>query len=79
MRIMAQIRTYEDLARALKRFEELFGAREGSPEASELRDISDRLRSFEDQVAARIAAQKMTAGSVLDHIPSTCPPPANLP
>ncbi|KRE06970.1 hypothetical protein ASE61_23510 [Bosea sp. Root670] len=76
---MYRIRTFDDLARALKRFEELFGAAEGSVEASELREISKSLRSFEDQVAARIAARRFANGTLLDTLPSNCPLPANLP
>jgi hypothetical protein len=53
--IKLPIRNFEDLARALRRFEELFAAPEGSAEACELRDISNHLRSFENKIAARIA------------------------
>ena len=43
---------------ALKRFEELFGAAEGSDKVRELQDVSASLRSFEDRIAAGLAAQK---------------------
>jgi hypothetical protein len=76
---MSKIRTYDDLARALKRFEELFGAPDGTAEASELREVSSSLRFFEDQIAARIAARKLAAGTILDSLPRKCPLPANLP
>lgn len=55
--IKLPICNFEDLAKAMKRFEELFGAPEGSAEACELRDISNHLRAFEDKIAARIAEQ----------------------
>lgn len=67
------IRNFEDLARAPRRFEELFGAPEGSAEACELRDISIGLRAFEDKVAARIAARTLTAGSLINVMPRTGP------
>lgn len=77
--LMSKIRTYDDLARALKRFEELFGAPDGTAEASEFREVSSSLRFFEDQIAARIAARKLAAGTILDSLPRKCPLPANLP
>lgn len=76
---MTRIQSFEDLARALKRFEELLGAPEGSAEARELGHISMGLRAFEDEVAAKIAAQKLSVRSLLTSMPSTCPEPANLP
>ncbi|MEZ2409104.1 hypothetical protein AB6806_20090 [Bosea sp. RCC_152_1] len=70
---MSKIRTYDDLARALKRFEELFGAPVGTAEAIEFREISISLRSFEDQVAARIAARKLAIDTPLDSLPLAAP------
>lgn len=73
------IRNFEDLARALRRFEELFGAPEGSAEACELRDISNGLRAFEDKVAARIAAQRFIAGSLINVMPRSGLDPTHRP
>ncbi|WP_336814441.1 hypothetical protein [Bosea sp. MMO-172] len=73
--IKLPIRNFEDLARALRRFEELFGAPEGSAEACELRDISNGLRAFEDKVAARIATQRFFAGSLINVMPHSAPRP----
>lgn len=70
---MYRISTFEDLAPALKRFEELFGAAEGSVEAGELREISKSLKSFEDQVAARIPAMRLANGALIDSLPRNCP------
>ncbi len=67
--IKLPICNFEDLARALRRFEELFGAPEGSAEACELRDISNGLRAFEDKLAARIAARSFTADSLINVMP----------
>lgn len=64
---------------ALKRFEELFGAAEGSDKARELRDVSARLRSFEDRVAAGVAAQKTRSRCTLDRSSAYCQKPANSP
>lgn len=73
------IRTFEELALALKRFEELFGAVEGSTEARELRNVSARLRSFEDRVAAGLAVQKARSRCTLDRFSAYCQKPANTP
>lgn len=73
------IRTFEELALALKRFEELFGAAEGSPAASELRNLSARLRGFEDRVAAGLAAQNTRSRCTLDRLSAYCQKPANSP
>lgn len=77
--IRLPIRNFEDLARALKRFEDLFGAPEGSAEACELRDISNGLRAFEDRVAARIAARRFTAGSLINAMPRSRLDPTHRP
>ncbi|RYF31660.1 MAG: hypothetical protein EOO23_01750 [Comamonadaceae bacterium] len=77
--MMPKIKTFDELARALKRFEELFGAAEGSAEASELREVSNCLRAFEDQIAAKIAARRMFAKTLVDRMTSRCPRRANLP
>jgi hypothetical protein len=77
--IKLPICNFEDLARALKRFEELFGAPEGSAEACELRDISNGLRAFEDMVAARIAARRFTAGSLINVMPRSGNDPTHRP
>lgn len=37
-----EVKTYEDLARALKRFEELFGAPKGPAGANELGEITEQ-------------------------------------
>lgn len=74
---MTRIRSFEDLGHALRRFEELFGAPEGSREALEFLDLSCALRSFEDEVAAQVAAQKMVSRALLELFPVRCPPPAN--
>lgn len=73
------IRTFEELALALKRFEELFGAAEGSPAASELWNVSARLRNFEDGVAAGLAARNTRSRCTLDRLSAYCQKPANSP
>lgn len=75
---MTRIRSFEDLGCALRRFEELFGAPEGSHEAYEFNELSRALRSFEDEVAAQLAEQKMAPRALLKLLPLSCPPPANL-
>ena len=77
--IKLPIRNFEDLARALRRFEDLFGAPEGSAEACELRDISNGLRAFEDKVAARISARRFTAGSLINAMPRSSLDPTHRP
>jgi hypothetical protein len=74
-----KIQSFDDLTRALQRFEQLFGAPESSPEASYCSEISHALRAFEDEVAAQMSAQRMAAKGVLRIFPASCPPAANLP
>ena len=73
------IRSFEDLGYALRRFEELFGASEGSNESREFDELSRALRSFEDAVAAQVAGHKMAPRGFLELLPTSCPRPANLP
>jgi hypothetical protein len=73
-----RISRFEELATAMRRFEELFGAPEGAPEAIELSEIADALRAFEDEVAALITAERMAAKGVLRIFPASFPPPSNL-
>lgn len=47
---------FDDLVTALKRFEELFGAADGSPENLELRAVSRWLRAYEQSIAAAMSA-----------------------
>lgn len=74
-----RIESFEDLASALRRFEELFGSLDGSKEAQEFHELSDTLRTFEDRVAANLRAQRLNVRGLLPFFPMTCPQPSNLP
>ena len=73
-----RIESFEDLASALNRFEELFGSLDGSEEAREFHEVAEALRTFEDRVAANLRAQRFNARGLLPFFPVTCPQPANL-